>query len=86
MIAAWITARFAGLGVKLAAAGAILLAILLAVLKLISVGKQEAQSAELAKEAAAAKQKKELDDEISRLSPADLDARLAKWVPDEPKR
>lgn len=77
-----ITARFAGLGAKLAVAGGIALAILLAALRLFSLGKRAEHDAQAARDAEAVETAKGVADEIHSMDRTDVDAGLRQWVRD----
>lgn len=81
-LVAWIGARFSGLGTKLAIVGGIVLAILLAALRLFSLGRKAERDAQGARNAAALGAAKEIADEVHSLDRADVDARLARWMRD----
>lgn len=83
---AWLAARFAGLWAKLAVVGAVILAVLVAALRLVAIGKSQEKAAELAKEAGAAAAQRKLENEVAALPANELDARASKWVRDDPKR
>lgn len=75
-----ITARFAGLGAKLAVAGGIVLAILAAALRLVSIGRQQERGREAAAAGDALKQHQEIEHETRDLSGDRLDRDNAPWL------
>lgn len=80
MIAAWLTEKLGIYGARIAAVGGVILAVLLAALKLFSLGKQAERGAEAAREVEAVKQKLEVEREASNASDAALDDANSKWL------
>ncbi|MCX5495349.1 hypothetical protein OSH11_11575 [Kaistia dalseonensis] len=79
-IAAWFaTSR---LGRWLAAAGAIALAIGIAVLKLLAMGRAQERATQQKAKLQAISQRKKSDEDVDRMRAADVDQSLRKWMRD----
>lgn len=83
---AWIRARVVGFWPWLLAAGAVILGILGAALKLISIGREQERAKDDAARLDAIRIRKETDREVDDLAPADVDRRLDEWMRDRPPR
>lgn len=77
---AWLAARFSGLWVKLAAVGAVVLAVLLAALRLVAIGRGQEKAAQSQRVAQAAQAQRDRENEIAGLGPDELRARASRWV------
>jgi hypothetical protein len=76
----WLSLRIAGLGAKLAVAGGIVIAILAAALRLVSIGRQQERGREASAAADALKQHQEIEHETRDLSDDRLDRDNAPWL------
>lgn len=76
VVGAWLAARFAGWGAKLALAGAFVGLVLLGCLRLIGIGKKAEQGAQLARNAKAQERITNADARGPR-TPDDVDKRLS---------
>lgn len=75
-------ARLVDVRLKLILAGAVALAIVLALARAFYAGKRSERDAQAARNAAAVQQAKETADEVRSMARSDVDRRLARWMRD----
>jgi NADH:ubiquinone oxidoreductase subunit 6 (subunit J) len=75
-------ARLAGVRLKLILAGAVALAIVVALARAFYAGKRSERDAQAVRNAAAVRQAKEIADEVHSMARADVDRRLSRWMRD----
>ena len=78
----WIFKMLGGWQLRLAAAGAVVLAALAALFKAYSAGRQSAARDADRANLKAIRKAKEIEDEVDSLGHADVDERLARWLRD----
>ncbi|MET4636139.1 hypothetical protein [Kaistia defluvii] len=81
---AWFFATRAGR--YIAASGASLLVVAGFVLKLLAIGRAQERAAQAHRNEVAAQDRKDLENEIDALGPADLDRRASRWLSDARRR
>ncbi|MCX5518427.1 hypothetical protein OSH10_08265 [Kaistia defluvii] len=81
---AWFFATRAGR--YIAAGGAFVLVVAGFVLKLLAIGRAQERAAQAHENEVAAQDRKDLENEIDALGPADLDRRASRWLSDARRR